>query len=135
MIASLQRCDSIYFHFSGYSMSANWRAKIRVLAISCQKNYPLIRGSANWVSAFWKLFYESLTRKRPGKMNLSANQRCPPFRVSDNQRFYCIFVHVSSLGLKKDIVDLTANSASNVHTFTLKSFWFNDHAVWKTHHT
>ena len=67
-----------------YSMSANWRGKIGVLVISCKERCPLIRGSANWVSAFWKLFYEDLTRKRPGKIKLSANQRCPPFRVSVN---------------------------------------------------
>ena len=33
-------------------MSANWRAKIGVLAISYKKNRLLIRGTANWVSTF-----------------------------------------------------------------------------------
>ena len=33
---------------------------------------------------------QDLTRKRPGKNILSAIQRCPPFRVSVNWRFYCI---------------------------------------------
>ena len=35
--------------------------------------------------------YEILTRIRPVKRKLSANQRCLPFRVSANWREYCIF--------------------------------------------
>ena len=53
--------------------------------------------SANWMSAFWRLFCKILTRKRPGKNILSAIQRCPPFRVSVNWRFYCIIFFYRTL--------------------------------------
>ena len=46
--------------------------------------------SANYLSAFKKVFYETLTRIQPVKKTLFANQRCPPFRVSVNWREYCI---------------------------------------------
>ena len=46
------------------------------------------------VSTFlWRVFYKALTRS--GNINLSANQRCPSFRVSAYLRVYCIlnFLH------------------------------------------
>ena len=36
------------------------------------------------MSAFWKPFYKDFTWKRPGKIELSANQRYPRFRLSVN---------------------------------------------------
>ena len=94
-------------------MSANWRGKIGVLAISCKKICPLIGGSANCVSTFWKLFYEDLTRKPPGKMKLSANQRCPPFRVSVNWRFHCT--------VKREIQNKNNNKWETICTMKLKN--------------
>ena len=49
------------------------------------KTLSMIRVSANYLS----VFYETLTRIRPVKKILSANQKCPPFRVSVNWREYC----------------------------------------------
>ena len=54
-----------------------------------EDNCPLIG------SVLLETFYEDLTRKRPGKMKLFANQRCPPFRVSVKCRFHCIMFKIS----------------------------------------
>ena len=45
--------------------------------------------SANYLSAFYKVFYETLTRIRLVKKNCHYYQRCSPFRVSIDWREYC----------------------------------------------
>ena len=71
---------------------ANWREKKAKQTSSCRKQCPLNRVSANYLSTFQKVFYESLTRISPGKIKSSANQRCPLFRVSVNwKQNYSIF--------------------------------------------
>ena len=73
-------------------MSANWRGKIRVLAISCKRICPLI----GW-SAFWKLFYEDLTRKRPEimKSEVSCLLECP--LIGNCTVYFFIFTFLSML--------------------------------------
>ena len=45
--------------------------------------------SANCLSLFYRVSYESLTCDLPGKVNLFVNQRCPLINVSINQRVHC----------------------------------------------
>ena len=98
---------------SFFLKSANQKGKNRVLTILREKFFPLIG-----VSAFQKDFYKDLTRKRPGKINFSANQRCPVFRVSANWKEDCIRkIYFTRRGCQKYKMYLKFNS-NFFNTFT-----------------
>ena len=65
------------------------REKIRAILIPGVKICPLKGGSANCLSTFQRVNYESLTSDSPGKVTLSVNYRCPLINVSANYRVHC----------------------------------------------
>ena len=75
--------------FFFFSLSTNQREKQGEIFIPGEKMCPLKGESANCLSAFQSVIYESLTSDSPGKGNSSVNQSFPLISVSVNQRVDC----------------------------------------------
>ena len=72
-----------------FSLPANQREEQGEIFIPGVEMCPLKGESANCLSAFQSLIYESFTIDSPGKVNSSVNQSCPLISVSVNQRADC----------------------------------------------
>ena len=83
--------------FYTFRWSERNKAKLTIL---CRRHCPFIRVCANLLSTFKKVFNETSTRKRSGKIYWSTNQRCPPFIATIYWREYCytvIFLFYSAI--------------------------------------
>ena len=67
---------------------------------------PLKGESANCLSAFQSVIYESLTSDSPGKVNSSVNQSCPLISVSVNQRVDCSILRKMLFALNTTKINL-----------------------------